>query len=205
MSVHKIEPGRKWIRGTVDGATVVDTKNVQLVWEHPYYPVWYIPTVDVLDAGLATTTIDELPDHVKVEWNAVERWFEEDVEVFIHPRNPYTRIDALPSSRHVVVRIGGTVVADSSHPTILYETGLPPRYYLPPRDVRLDLLTATDTTTGCPYKGFARYWTATVDGVEHTDLVWGYDDPLPESAPIEGLMCFYNDRVDLEVDGVAVP
>jgi uncharacterized protein (DUF427 family) len=201
MDIVRIEPSPKWIRGTVGDRTEVDTRRAQLVWEHEYYPWWYVPTDDVHDSSLPTTEIAELPEHVKVEWSAVERWFEEDEEVFIHPRDPYRRVDALPSSRHVVVRVDGTVVADSHKPTILYETGLPPRYYLPPDDVRVDLLTPTGTSTGCPYKGFARYWTLTVDGTEYPDLVWGYDDPLPESAPVKGLMCFYNEKVELEIDG----
>jgi len=201
MEIQRIEPAAKWIRGTIGDRTVVDTRRAQLVWEHQYYPYWYIPVSDVADQSLPHTSIDELPDHVKLDWSAVERWYEEDEEVFIHPRDPYRRVDALPSSRHVVVRIGGTVVADSTRPTILFETGLPPRYYLPADDVRMDLLTTTDTTSGCPYKGFARYWSVEVDGETHPDLVWGYDDPLPESAPVKGLMCFYNEKVDLEIDG----
>ena len=200
MDAVRIEPAPKWIRGTIGDETVVDTRRAQFVWEHEYYPWWYIPVADVTDPSLPTTSIEQLPAHVKVEWGAVERWFEEDEEVFIHPRDPYRRVDALPSSRHVVVRVDGVVVADSRRPTILFETGLRPRYYLPPDDVRVDLLTPTDSRTGCPYKGFARYWSLTVDGTEHTDLVWAYDDPFPESAPVKGLMCFYDERVDLEVD-----
>ena len=201
MSTHPTEPGLKWIRGKNGDRTVVDTRNVKLVWEHQYFPAWFIPTSDVLDKTLPTTTIDELPDHVKVEWDAVEHWFEEDVEVTVHPRDPYSRIDALKSSRHVVVRIDGTIVADSHNPTILFETGVPARYYLPPDDVRLDLLTPGELSTGCPYKGTARYWSVSIDGTDHPDIVWGYDDPLPESAPVKGLMCFYNEKVDLEIDG----
>lgn len=142
-----------------------------------------------------------LRDRVRFRWSALDRWFEEEVEVFVHPRSPYARVDVLPSTRHVVVRIGDIVVADSSRPSILYETGLPPRFYLPPDDVHTELLAPTGTSTACPYKGVARYWSATVDGTTHDDLVWGYDDPLPESAGIEGLMCFYNERVDITVDG----
>ncbi|MEM8921857.1 MAG: DUF427 domain-containing protein [Actinomycetota bacterium] len=201
MSPLKIEPTPKWIRGRIGDRTVVDTKAAQLVWEHEYYPYWYIPTSDVHDDTLATTTIDELPDHVKIDWSSVQRWFEEDEEVYVHPRDPYRRVDAQPSSRHVVVEVDGVMVADSHRPTILYETGLPPRYYLPPEDVRAEHLTPTDTSSGCPYKGVARYWTVTVDGTDHVDLAWGYDEPLPESAPVKGLICFYNEKVDLIIDG----
>ncbi len=145
--------------------------------------------------------IESLRDRVRLRWDALDHWFEEDVEVFVHPRSPYTRVDVLPSSRRVVVRIDGTVVADSQRSSILYETGLPPRYYLPVDDVATELLSPTDTSTACPYKGVARYWDVTVDGDRHADVVWGYDEPLPESAGVKGLLCFYNERVDIEVDG----
>jgi uncharacterized protein (DUF427 family) len=143
--------------------------------------------------------IPELRDRVRFRWDALDHWYEEEVEVFVHPRSPYTRVDILPSTRRVVVRIDGTVVADSSRASILYETGLPPRYYLPPADVRTDLLTPTETATSCPYKGTARYWSVEIGGEMHDDIAWGYDDPLPESAGIEGLICFYDERVELEV------
>ena len=160
---------------------------------------------EVVLAGVARrhpdSPIPELRHRVHIAWDALDHWYEESEEVFVHPRSPYTRVDVLPSTRRVVVRIGGQVVADSSRPSILYETGLPPRYYLPPDDVRTDLLTPTDTASACPYKGVARYWTATVDGTAHPDIVWGYDDPLPESSAVQGLLCFYNEKVDIEVDG----
>ncbi len=200
QTIERIEPTQKWIRGVVGSVTVVDTRAAQLVWEHPYYPHWYIPVDDVHDDSLPTTSIPELPDHVKVAWSAVDHWYEEEVEVFIHPRSPYARIDALRSSRHVTVRIGETVGADSHRPTLLFETGLPTRHYLPADDVRLDLLSRTETSTGCPYKGFAHYWSATIDGEVHDDIAWGYDDPLPESAAVQGLVCFYDERVDIEVE-----
>ncbi len=146
--------------------------------------------------------VEELRDLVRFEWDALDAWFEEDVEVFVHPRSPEVRVDALPSSRHVRVLVDGDVVADSVRPTILYETGLPERYYLPKVDVRMDLLTPTDLTTACPYKGWAEYWNVTAGGDTHENLVWGYRTPLPESEPIAGLVCFYNEKVDIEVDGV---
>lgn len=201
MTDVRIEPNPKWIRGVLAGQTVVDTRDAKFVWSHPYYPWWYIPTADIADDSLSGERIEELPDHLKVDWDAVDHWFEEDVEVFVHPRDPYKRIDTLPSSKHVVVRIDGQVVADSHKPTILYETSLPPRYYLPITDVRLDLLTPTMTESGCPYKGWAHYWTATIEGADHVDIAWGYRTPLPESESIAGMVCFYNEKVDIEIDG----
>jgi uncharacterized protein (DUF427 family) len=146
--------------------------------------------------------VEELQGLVRIEWDALDAWFEEEVEVFVHPRSPEVRVDALPSSRHVRVLIDGDVVADSHHPTILYETGLPPRYYLPKTDVRMDLLTPTELSTACPYKGWANYWTVTAGDTRYENMVWGYRTPLPESEPIAGLVCFYNEKVDIEIDGV---
>jgi len=160
--------------------------------------------MSIPDAAWRHLESRELGDLVRIEWDAVDSWFEEDIEVFVHPRSPEARIDALRSSRHVRVSIDGVSVADSSRGTVLYETGLPPRYYLPQTDVQMDLLTPTDTTTACPYKGWAQYWNVTVNGTVHEDLVWGYRTPLPESAAIAGLVCFYNEKVDIEIDGVAV-
>jgi len=120
----------------------------------------------------------------------------------VHPRDPYTRIDSLRSSRHVRIDVDGVTVAESTGPTILFETGLPPRYYLPKTDVRMDLLSPSDSTTECPYKGTAEYWNLEVDGTTHEDIVWSYPFPAHESAPIAGLVCFYDERVDVTVDGV---
>jgi len=144
--------------------------------------------------------IEQLAGHVAFVWNTMDHWFEEDEEVFVHPRDPNTRIDILPSSRRVRVEIDGKTVADSTNASFLFETGLPVRYYLPKTDVRMDLLTPTDTATHCPYKGTARYWSATVDGTTHDDIVWGYDAPLPESQKVLGLVSFYSEKVDIYVD-----
>jgi uncharacterized protein (DUF427 family) len=145
--------------------------------------------------------IEELRGAVRLDWDAMDAWFEEDEQVYVHPRSPYTRVDVLRSSRHVVVEIDGVRVADSVRPVLLFETGLPVRYYLPKTDVRLDLMTPSDTTTQCPYKGTAEYYSVEVGGTEHKDAVWWYRSPLPESQGIGGLVAFYNERVDLIVDG----
>jgi uncharacterized protein (DUF427 family) len=144
---------------------------------------------------------EELRGLIRLDWNAMDAWFEEDEEVFIHPRDPYTRVDILPSSRPVEVTIDGVTVAASTHPRVLFETGLPPRYYLPKVDVRWDLLRESATTSGCPYKGFARYWSVDTGNTVATDVVWSYPTPFPESERIAGLVCFYNEKVDLRVDG----
>jgi uncharacterized protein (DUF427 family) len=144
---------------------------------------------------------EELRGVIRLDWEAMDQWFEEDEQVYVHPRSPYTRVDVLHSSRHVQVEIEGVTVADSVRPVLLFETGLPVRYYLPKTDVRLDLLTPTATTSQCPYKGTAEYYTVTVDGTKHDDAVWWYRAPFRESEGIAGHVAFYNERVDIIVDG----
>jgi uncharacterized protein (DUF427 family) len=146
--------------------------------------------------------IDELRDAIRLEWSAMDAWFEEDEEVFIHARSPYTRVDILPSSRHVRVEVAGVTVADSDKPMLLFETGLGTRYYFPKTHVRMDLLTPTDTVTHCPYKGQAEYWSVRAGDAVHADLAWSYRTPLPESERIAGLISFYNEKLDIYVDGV---
>lgn len=103
----------------------------------------------------------------------------------------------------VTVRIGGTTVADSTGAKVLHEGKLPPRYYLPAADVDHSLLTLTSTSTHCPFKGDATYWSVTVDGETHANVVWSYPTPIPQVAGIAGLLSFYNERVELTVEAPA--
>jgi uncharacterized protein (DUF427 family) len=144
--------------------------------------------------------IEEIRGHFRFDWNAMDSWFEEDEEVFVHVRNPQTRIDILPSSRHVRVEVDGVTIAESTNARLLFETGLPVRYYFPKTHVRMDLLEPIDTVTACPYKGFAEYWAIRVGDQVHRDLAWSYRTALPESQRIAGLIAFY--QVDIYVDGV---
>lgn len=144
--------------------------------------------------------ISEIADHYVFVWKTMDHWFEEDEEVFVHARDPYTRIDILPSSRRVRVEIDGVTVADSTNASFLFETGLPTRYYLPKTDLRMDLTSPTNLETACPYKGTARYWNVTLEGATHENILWGYDSPLPESQKIGGLVAFYNEKVDIYID-----
>jgi uncharacterized protein (DUF427 family) len=145
-----------------------------------------------------------LAGHLAFQWGAVDEWWEEAERIGVHPRDPYHRCDAVRSDRHVVVRVGGEKVADSHQPVVLFETGLPPRFYLPEADVDLGALERTDTETRCPYKGTtSRYYTVAAGGERLEDVAWVYDDPQPEVTGIAGLIAFYNERVDLEVDGEA--
>jgi uncharacterized protein (DUF427 family) len=134
-------------------------------------------------------------------WRKMDHWYEEDEEVFVHPRDPYHRVDVLESSRHVKVSVGGEVVAETDRPRVLFETGLPPRYYIPPEDVREEALVPSDKQTQCPYKGVAAYYSVEAGGEQVEDLIWYYSEPIPEAAKIKGHLAFFNEKVDLKVDG----
>ena len=231
MSNVRVEQSPKRVRVMLNGAWIADSHPL-LVWEWPYYPSYYFPNTDVVgdvleptpdtnahdalgegvvfnvrvgdrvvpDAALRypDSPVAEIRDATRFEWGAMDHWFEEDEEVFVHARSPYHRIETLHSSRHIRIEVDGVTLADSTHSTLLLESGLPTRYYLPKGDVRMDLLTPTQLVTGCPYKGTAGYWSFG----DHTNLVWGYSFPVAESAKIAGLVCFYNEKVDVYVDGV---
>jgi len=142
-----------------------------------------------------------LRDHVTFEWSKMDAWFEEDDEVYVHARDPYKRVDVLHSSRHVKVVVAGQVVADTRRPAVLFETGLPTRYYVPRADVRMDLLESTDTETACPYKGVANYYSLRGGDAGGRDIAWYYRHPIQECGKIENLISFFDERVDLYVDG----
>ena len=151
-----------------------------------------------IDPALASLT-----GFIAFAWNAVDRWLEEDEEVFVHARDPYARIDTLASASHVQIRLDGELVADSKRSVFLFETHLPTRYYIPREDIRLDRLVASDTQTRCPYKGVASYWSAKLKGgILRRDVAWEYRDPIAEVAKIKGLIAFYPDAVDdIHLDG----
>ena len=187
--------------------------------EPPAEPRFFLPTVPVSQwydlqvngrrlPHVAWTHDDpELREWMVLSWQPglVDRWLEEDEEVAGHPRDPHKRVDALPSSRHVVVALDGVVLAETRSPVLLFETGLPTRYYLPREDVDLSLLTPTANHSHCPYKGQAdEYWDVK-DRPGAKNLAWSYSDPFPAVGRIQGRICFYNELVDLTVDGVAQP
>jgi uncharacterized protein (DUF427 family) len=128
------------------------------------------------------------------------QWFEEAEQVHVHARDTSKRVDVVASDRHVVVSVDGTVLADSRRPHALFETPLPPRWYLPRADVRLDLLEPSPTVSRCPYKGTATWWSH-----GGRDLAWSYEDPVPECPRIAGLIAFFDEHVDVELDGERRP
>ncbi|HEX5594738.1 MAG TPA: DUF427 domain-containing protein [Micromonosporaceae bacterium] len=147
-----------------------------------------------------------LVDTVRFDWAVMDAWFEEDEEVFVHPRNPYVRVDALRSTRNVRVELDGIILADSMSPVLVFETGLPTRYYLNRTDVNFEHLLSSATTTSCPYKGHTSgYWSVRLGDTVYPDLAWSYDFPTRQLLPIAGLIAFYNEKVDLIVDGERLP
>lgn len=164
----------------------------------------YLGTLTVSDLATKRVLIfkNTLHDLIKFDFHALDQWFEEDVPVYGHPKDPYKRIDILHSTRNIKVGIDGVTLADSSAPLFLLETTLRTRHYLPPTSVSWEFLRPSETMTLCPYKGRAEYYHAVVKGKVYRDVVWYYRYPTSESAPIAGYMCFYNERVDVWVDGV---
>lgn len=224
--LDRIEPSHRWVRAQVGNEFVVDCKRPLLVWEHEKYPTYFFPTEDVRMDWLAEAaqtssrtfwhlTVNgrqmeraayhyrrqsDLEGYITLRWHKMDHWFEEEEEVFVHARDPYKRIDVLPSSRHVRVAIDGVTVAETKRPYLLFETSLPTRYYIPGGDVAMAYLTPTDSHTRCPYKGIASYWNISIGDKVHKDLVWSYPDPIAECPKIKDLFCFYNEKVDLYVD-----
>jgi uncharacterized protein (DUF427 family) len=154
--------------------------------------------------GCPEATIDgqSLAAYVAFDWNAMDAWFEEDEEVFFHPRDPFARIDVLQGSQHVQITLGGMTVAESRRPLLLFETGLPTRYYLPKPDVRMELLVPSDTRTHCPYKGEARYYSIKTGDTTTEDLFWYYPFPTLAMARIAGLLSFLPEKAgQVLIDG----
>ena len=140
-------------------------------------------------------------DYVAFVYTAMDAWYQEADRVYAHPRDPYHRFDVHNSSRHVIVRHGGSVIAESRRPRILFETGVVPRYYLPPQDVKVDLLERSATISECPYKGDGQHWNLTVDGTTLRDAAWTLPRPLGEALVITDFFCFYSEKLEVEVDG----
>ena len=177
----------------------MDSRRAVLVWlPDQVVPGYAFPSGDVrLSEGVHECGDGDLAGYVRVDWNAADRWLEEDEEVVGHPRDPFHRIDIRKSTRHITVSLQGDVVAETRRPTLLFETGLPVRHYFPREDARLDLLQESDTRTTCAYKGHASYFGTDAD----PDIAWTYADPLPDAEQIRGLIAFFNERADITVDG----
>ncbi|MEP6561848.1 MAG: DUF427 domain-containing protein [Nakamurella sp.] len=139
---------------------------------------------------------------VRFDWAAMDAWFEEDEEVFVHPRNPYTRVDAIRSTRRVRISLEGVLLAETVSSVMVFETGLPTRYYLNRSEINFEHLEPSLTRTSCPYKGrTSGYWSIRIGDISYPDLAWAYDFPTRQLLPIAGMLAFYNEKVDVTLDG----
>ncbi|KAK0355858.1 hypothetical protein LTR91_025081 [Friedmanniomyces endolithicus] len=244
---HKTLPTPRMIKLLFNGSYILKTTHAHYVWEHPYYPHFYVPLAELQSTSSQTQlTISEREtyhspsDHktilahqlsltvgtkstsnvlsfpstltegpaaplaglVRIDFDSLDAWFEEDTPIHVHPKDPFKRLDILSSTRPIRVLINRVLVAETSTSAHLYETGLPCRFYLP-FSALLDpgVLRASATRTRCPYKGEAEYWSVEVGGEVYEDVIWYYRTPTMESAAVAGLVCFYNEKVDIELDG----
>jgi len=138
---------------------------------------------------------------IRIEFGSMDEWLEEDLPIYVHPKDPFKRVDILTSTRPIEVKVAGKTVAKTTTSAHLYETGLPTRYYMPLSAVDQSVLRPSDLVTKCPYKGEAEYYHVVVDGQSKENIVWYYRLPTHESAAVAGLVCFYNEKVDIILDG----
>ena len=172
---------------------------------------WHVRVADKVADNAAYSFLggsddgSEIKDYIAFRWNKMDAWFEEDDEVFFYARDPYKRVDVLQSSRHIKVIVEGITVAESRRPWLLFETGLPTRYYVPKHDARMQLLEPSDTVTRCPYKGEANFYSIRIGDELHRDMVWTYRYPMLECLKIQGHFGFFNERVDIYEDDELLP
>jgi uncharacterized protein (DUF427 family) len=195
QDVSYLEPFGRRVRAVKDGRTAIDSERVLLVHRPGRPPAYAIPAADV--QGIASVADPDAPGYVSVEWDDADAWYEEDEQMFGHPRNPYHRVDCLRSQRRLRVDAPGTTLVDTDQTLAVYETALSPRLYVDPRHVRMDLLERSSLETYCPYKGTATYWSARIGDELLADIAWSYEDPLPESTPLAHHLSFDGARVTL--------
>jgi uncharacterized protein (DUF427 family) len=192
----RYEPSERWLRAWKDGELVVDTRRPVVVWsEGKTVPQYVFPEEDV--HGIEGTRLDDpdLAGLVHIPFDAADKWMEEDEVILGHARDPFARIDVRQSTRHVRVEKDGQLLAETDRPVLLFETGLPTRYYIPLEDV-VGEVEPSDRHSTCPYKGVASYYT--VGG--NKDIAWYYPDPLPGVEPIKDLVAFWNERTEISDD-----
>ena len=193
----RIEPYPRWVRGRLHGEVVVDSKRAHLLWdEGKQLPIYVFPEEDVRLSAVPAEAVTPHDEFIHVDFDALDEWLEEDQRQVGHPPDPYHRIDVRPTSRHVRVSIGSRTVAESTRAKALFETGLPVRWYMPRGDVLAEL-EPSDHRTVCAYKGHPIHFT--VAGEEA--VAWSYPEPLHDGLPVKGLIAFYDERVDVDVDG----
>ncbi len=190
-----IEPHPRRIQAVLNGRTVIDTEHALLVHRRDQPLRYAFPAAEV--SGLPTEALPEQPGYLHVRWDAVDTWLEEGRVLVHYPPNPYHRVDCRPGHRGLRVRVTGAVLVDTTDTVTLFETALPPRLYVDRAYVRTELLRRSETSSYCNYKGQATYWSAVIEDVVVPDVAWSYDDPLPESSPIRGMLSFDETRAEV--------
>lgn len=269
---RKISPTTRRVRVLFNNTYIIDTTKAIHVWEHDYFPQYYVPTRSLQNCdfvskedvtvgkaaipgasilsikipgpdGVAAKSTDRaiafsehldsespaspLAGLVRLEFNSMgtykgdarsncsctkqastdknaDGWLEEETPIYVHPKDPFKRIDILPSSRPIKISLNGITLAESPSSVHLLETGLPTRYYLPLASIKQQYIRKSNLITKCPYKGDAEYFDVVINGQTFPSLVWYYRVPTLESAGIAGLLCFYNEKVDIVLDGEAL-
>jgi uncharacterized protein (DUF427 family) len=194
--VRYAEDSPRWMRACRGGETVADSRRTKLLYRSGKLPMILFPPEDVRRDLLPDDAVHEHEGMLEIDFDAVDQWLEEDEELVGHARDPYHRIDTRRTSRHVRVSIGGRPVAETNRAVVLFETGLPPRFYIPREDLIAEL-EPSDHPTTCAYKGHARHFSVAGEDA----VAWTYEHPLHDALPVKGLVSFYNERVDLEIDG----
>ena len=207
QDVMFVEPSPRWIRAVIGGVTVIDSRRAKMLHQSGALARYFVPRDDVqwdrlgdVEAVAPPAGAPCLEDHVTFAWDDLDTWLEEDFELIAHAIDPYHRVDVRPTSRHVVVSVNDTKLADTRRAQALFETGLPIRWYLPRDDVVADL-DPSELRTKCAYKGVASYFSPRVDGDLLENLAWSYPQPRHEALAVQDHVCFFNEAVDLDIDG----
>ena len=206
-----VAPSPRRIRAMLGGETVLDSTRAKMLHRHASLARYFFPRDDwrwellgELEPVLAPSDVPGLDGYVTFAFDDMDAWFEEDDEIVGHAIDPFHRVDARQSSRHVRASLHGELLADSARARVIFETGLPPRWYFPPEDVVADLQPSELRTT-CAYKGRASYRSLAAAGADGENIAWSYPDPLENAARVAGHVAFFDERVDLDVDGERQP
>jgi uncharacterized protein (DUF427 family) len=202
-----VDPSPRWIRALLAGETVIDSRRAKMLHEHRALARYFVPREDVrwdrlgdVEPMSAPAGAPGLDDHVAFAWDDLDAWFEEDEQLIAHAIDPYHRVDVRRTSRHVVVSADGVVLADTRRAHALFETGLPTRWYVPREHVLVDL-EPSELQTECAYKGVASYFSTRARDHLLENIAWSYPEPRHDATAVRDLVCFFNEAVDLDIDG----
>ena len=206
-----VDPYPRRVRAMRAGETVVDSRRVKMLHQHAALARYFFPRDDVrwdkvaeLQPVLPPAGAPGLDGHVTFAWQDLDAWFEEDEQLIAHAIDPYHRVDVRLTSRHVVVADGGVVLADTRRARALFETGLPTRWYLTREDIAVPL-EPSELRTECAYKGVASYFSARIGERLLENIAWSYPEPRHDASAVQNLICFFNEALDIDVDGEREP